>query len=139
VSRTLSANQIWALVAYLESQGGQVDVTAADLEAEAASGEDPAGGSGAAVVATTDPQELLNQMQCLACHRLGSQGQEVGPPFDGIGGRRDGAYIRGSILDPAADVSTGYEQFAGVMPTNFGERLSAAQLEAIVDFLSGQR
>jgi mono/diheme cytochrome c family protein len=139
VSRTLSTNQIWALVAYLESQGGQVDVTAADLEAEAASGEDPAGGSGAAVMATTDPQELLNQMQCLACHRLGSQGQEVGPPFDGIGGRRDAAYLRGSILDPAAEVTTGYEQFAGVMPTNFGERLSAAQLEAIVDFLSGQR
>jgi mono/diheme cytochrome c family protein len=139
VSRTLSTNQIWALVAYLESQGGQVDVTAADLEAEATSGEGPTGGSGAAVIATTDPQELLNQMQCLACHRLGSQGQEVGPPFDGIGGRRDAAYLRGSILDPAAEVTTGYEQFTGVMPTNFGERLSAAQLEAIVDFLSGQR
>ncbi len=139
VSRTLSANQIWALVAYLESQGGQVDVTAADLEAEAESGEETAGGSGPAEVATTDPQELLDQMQCLACHRLGSQGQEVGPPFDGIGGRRDAAYIRGSILDPAAEVATGYEQFAGIMPTNFGERLSAAQLEAIVDFLSGQR
>jgi mono/diheme cytochrome c family protein len=139
MSRTLSANQIWAVIAYLESQGGQVDVTAADLEAEAPGGEGTAGGSGAAVVATTDPQELLNEMQCLACHRLGSQGQEVGPPFDGIGARRDAAYIRGSILDPAAEVATGYERFAGVMPTNFGERLSAAQLEAIVDFLSGQQ
>ena len=139
VSRTLSANQVWALVAYLESQGGQVDVTAADLETEAPSGEGPAGGSGTAVAATTDPQELLDQMQCLACHRLGSQGQEVGPPFDGIGDRLDATDIRGSILDPAAEVAAGYERFAGVMPTNFGERLSAAQLEAIVDFLSGQR
>ena len=139
VSRTLSANQVWALVAYLESRGGQVDVTAADLEAEAPSGEETADGSGTAVAATTDPQELMNQMQCLACHRLGSQGQEVGPPFDGIGGRLDAAAIRGSILDPAAEVAAGYERFAGVMPTNFGERLSAAQLEAIVDFLAGQR
>ena len=138
VSRTLSANQIWALVAYLESQGGQVDVTAADLEADAVS-EEPAGGTGAAEVATTDPQQLLDQMQCLACHRLGSQGQEVGPPFDGIGARRDPAYIRGSILDPAAEVTPGFERFAGVMPTNFGERLSAAQLESIVDFLASQR
>ncbi len=139
MSRTLSANQVWALVAYLESQGGQVDVTAADLEAEAASEEAPATGGGAAQVATTDPQELLDQMQCLACHRLGAQGQDVGPPFDSIGSRRDADYIRGSILDPAAQVATGYEQFAGIMPPNFGERLSAAQLESIVDFLAGQK
>jgi hypothetical protein len=36
-------------------------------------------------------------------------------------------------------VAPGYEQFAGIMPTNFGERLSAAQLEAVVDFLAGQQ
>ena len=96
-------------------------------------------GGGAAEVATTDPQELLNQMQCLVCHRLGSQGEDVGPPFNGIGARRDADYIRGSILDPAGEVAAGYEQFAGIMPSNFGERLSAAQLEAIVDFLASQR
>lgn len=137
VSRTLSPNQIWALVAYLESQGGQVDVTAADLEAEPADGDDAA--AAAAGPATTDPQLLLDEMQCLACHQLGGQGVAVGPSFDGIGARRDAAHIRRSILDPTAEVATGYEQFAGVMPTNFGERLSAAQLEAIVDFLSSQQ
>ncbi|MGH7529984.1 MAG: c-type cytochrome, partial [Gemmatimonadales bacterium] len=31
LSRTLSPQQVWALVAYLESQGGTVDVTAADI------------------------------------------------------------------------------------------------------------
>ena len=138
MSRTLSANQIWALVAYLQSQGGEVDVTAADLEAEAAGGEDAAPATTAAT-GTTDPQALIDELQCLACHQLGGQGQAVGPSFDGIGARRDAAYIRRSILDPAADVAPGYEQFAGIMPTNFGERLSAAQLEALVDFLSGQR
>ncbi|MGH7572529.1 MAG: c-type cytochrome [Gemmatimonadota bacterium] len=138
VSRTLSPNQIWALVAFLESQGGQVDVTAADLEAETAGGEGAASATGGAS-ATTDPQVLIDEMQCLICHRLGSQGEAVGPPFDGIGARRDAAYLRRSILDPGADVASGYEQFAGVMPTNFGERLSAAQLEAIVDFLSSQQ
>ncbi|MGH7558824.1 MAG: c-type cytochrome [Gemmatimonadota bacterium] len=138
MSRTLSPNQIWALVAYLESQGGQVDVTGADLEAESAGGEGAASAPGAATTAT-DPQVLLDEMQCLICHQLGSQGVAVGPPFDGIGARRDPAYIRRSILDPGAEVASDYEQFAGVMPTNFGERLSAAQLEAIVDFLSSQR
>lgn len=138
MTRTLSANQIWALVAYLQSQGGEVDVTAADLEAEAAD-EEGAAPATTAATGTTDPQALIDELQCLVCHQLGGQGQAVGPPFDGIGSRRDAAYLRRSILDPSADVAAGYEQFAGIMPTNFGERLSAAQLEAIVDFLSGQR
>ncbi len=139
VSRTLSPNQIWALVAYLESQGGEVDVTAADLEAEAAGGEGAPAATPGDGTASTDPQVLIDEMQCLVCHQLGGQGQAVGPPFDGIGAQRDAAHIRRSILDPAAEIPSGYEQFAGIMPTNFGERLNAAQLEAIVDFLSSQR
>ena len=50
-----------------------------------------------------------------------------------------GALADVAILDPAATVSPGYEQFAGVMPPNFGSRLTAAQLEALVGFLAAQR
>jgi mono/diheme cytochrome c family protein len=147
VRRTLSNEQTWALVAYLESQGGEVTVTAADIqetaEATAPGGASAAGGAPAAgaaqPAAATDPVALFQEYGCLACHKLGDQGQEVGPPFDGIGTRRDTAYIRQSILDPAADVSQGYEQLAGVMPRDFGQRMTAAQLEAIVLFLSQQR
>jgi hypothetical protein len=63
----------------------------------------------------------------------------VGPPFDGIGARLSPDEIRAAILDPAATVSPGYEQFAGVMPPNFGSRLTAAQLEALVRFLAEHR
>lgn len=150
VRRTLSEIQIWALVAFMQSRGGEVTVTAEDLEAAGAGGEagasgtaGPAGPSGTAgpvgAVATLDPQELLVEMQCLNCHVLGDQGVQVGPPFTDIGARRDPEHIRRSILDPAADMAEGYEQFAGVMPTNFGERLTAAQLEAIVTYLAEQR
>ena len=138
--RTLSNEQIWALVAYLESQGGEVTVQAADIQATAE--EAPAGGAapGAAPAsATTDPAALLQEFGCIACHKLGDQGQVVGPPFDRVGARRDAAYLRESILDPAADVAAGYEQLAGVMPRDFGTRMTAAQLEAIVSFLSEQR
>lgn len=141
MDRTMGEPQIWALVAYLQSLGGEVTVTAEDLAAPAA----PAAGSGAGPTAagpaaeTTDPQSLLTEMGCINCHQLAGQGQPVGPAFDGIGARRDPAYIRSSILDPAADVAAGYEQFAGVMPTNFGERLTASQLEAIVSFLAEQK
>lgn len=145
VRRTLSNEQVWALVAYLESQGGEVTVDAADISRTAEA--PPSGGAtaegapagGAPGSATTDPMALFQEFGCLACHKLGDQGQEVGPPFDGVGAQRDAAYIRRSILDPAADVPQGYEQLAGVMPRDFGQRMTAAQLEAIVQFLSEQR
>lgn len=146
MDRTLTPSQIWAMVAYLQSQGGDVTVTAADIQAsgegagpEAAGAAPAPGGAAGGTAAATDPRELLTDLGCINCHQLGDEGQAVGPPFTGIGSRRDAVYIRQSILDPAADLTEGYQQFAGVMPTNFGERLTAAQLESIVNFLVGQR
>jgi mono/diheme cytochrome c family protein len=139
-SRTMSDAQVWSLVAFLQSQGGEVTVTAADLQASDADGEAaPAAGAAAGPSATTDPAELIRELQCIACHKLGAEGQEVGPPFDGVGSRLSAEEIRESILDPAASIAAGYEQFAGVMPPNFGSRLTAAQLEAIVGFLSARK
>ncbi|HJU86018.1 MAG TPA: c-type cytochrome [Gemmatimonadota bacterium] len=140
MSRTMSEAQVWSMVAYLQSQGGEVTVTAADIQAATPSGEAaPAAGAAAGPSATTDPQELLRELQCVACHKLGPEGQEVGPPFDGIGSRLSADEIRTAILDPAASVAPGYEQFAGVMPPNFGSRLTAAQLEALVGFLEARK
>jgi len=143
MSKTLSDAQIWSMVAYLQSQGGEVTVTAADLQAAAGSEEGAGGGAAAGGTAgpsaTTDPVQLFQEMQCIACHKLGSEGQEVGPPFDGIGSRLSSEEIRAAILDPAASISPGYEQFAGVMPPNFGSRLTAAQLEALVGFLAERK
>ena len=63
----------------------------------------------------------------------------MGPPFDEIGARVDADYIRESILDPAARTSEGFEEFLGTMPPIFGDQLTASQLEALVQFLQGQR
>ncbi|HUF89742.1 MAG TPA: c-type cytochrome [Gemmatimonadota bacterium] len=134
--RTLSDAQIWAVVAYLQNLGGDVTVTAEDLATPAAEATDT---GAAAAPAATNPVEIMDQYGCLACHQLGDQGQLVGPPFDGMGGRLDREQIRRGILDPAAEITPGYEQFEGVMPPNFGERLTAAQLEVLVEYLAEQR
>jgi mono/diheme cytochrome c family protein len=142
--RTLSRAQVWALVAFLQSHGGEVTVTAADA---GAGGERPAAGAGATpppaaagpATASLDPLELLRAHQCLACHQLGGEGVPMGPAFDGIGRRLDAAALRTAILDPAADVAAGYEAFAGVMPANYGSVLTAAQLEVLVTYLAGLR
>lgn len=150
-SRTLSNTQIWALVAYLESQGGEVTVTAEDIQATAGeetstpggtatasaqAGTPPAGGAGGG---STEPMEIMRANACFGCHTLGEEGMEVGPTFNGIGARRDVDYLRRSILDPNAEAAEGYEQLLGAMPPNFGETMTAGQLEAVVRFLAEQR
>lgn len=140
--RQLPEDQIWALVAYLESLGGEVSVTAADLPAAGAAPTAPAGGApagGAAFSATLDARELLQQAGCIACHQMDGAGAPIGPPFDGMGGRISMDRIRRGILEPNADTAAGFAQFAGMMPATFGQQLSAAQLEAIVQFLGGRR
>jgi len=42
---------------------------------------------------------IFNQM-CIACHSLEGQGGKVGPALDGVGSRRDRAYIAKWLLDP---------------------------------------
>jgi mono/diheme cytochrome c family protein len=149
MSRTLSDAQIWAMVAYMESLGGEVTVTPADLQAAETGGGAGAGpaaaapgaptGPAGAAAGATDPVALLQANACLACHQLGEEGGPMGPSLNGIGARRDAASIRRSILEPNADTTAGYEAVAGTMPATFGSQLTAAQLESIVTYLAGLR
>ncbi|MGD8866631.1 MAG: c-type cytochrome [Gemmatimonadales bacterium] len=140
IARILSQDQIWALIAFLQSHGGEVTVTAADLTGSAGAEQGSPGAAQAlSVPAGLDPRALMNELGCLTCHKLGEEGTAIGPALTDVGARRDAAYIRESILDPAAQAAEGYENFAGVMPTNFGDRITASQLEALVAFLAEQR
>lgn len=146
MSRQLSPAQIWAVVAFLQSQGGEVTVTGADVGAGGASGAAPgagtpaAGGAGAAPgSATMDPLALLRELGCLACHVFQGEGGPIGPELTKIGARRDVEYLRESILRPEAQIAQGFEPFAALMPRDFGHRLSAAQLDTLVRFLASQK
>jgi mono/diheme cytochrome c family protein len=143
--RNLSEQQVWATVAYLQRQGGEVTVTADDFGSSTGASElgaetgSPAAGSLPPIAGDpADPKALLRSAGCVACHVLDGEGGPVGPPFDGIGAQRDADYLRRSILYPNADTAQGYETFAGTMPVTFGEQFTAAQLEAIVSFLAGR-
>ena len=139
-ARTLSEAQIWSLVAYLESQGGTITVTGADIPDEAApAGGAPAGGGAVATSTSMDPKQLLTDNLCLGCHMLDGAGPPLGPSFDGIGGKRTADQIRQGIVDPNATAAPGFEAVKGVMPTTFGQALTAAQLEALVSFLAARK
>jgi len=137
--RQLSVGQIWAIIAFLQSQGGEVTVTMDDIPVEGAAPDTPTPGEPSAFSEVSDPRQLLNDNACLGCHVLDGTGGPVGPSFDGIGQRLDAAAIRKAVLEPNADVSPGYEQTAVRMPTTFGSQLSARQLETIVTFLAARQ
>jgi mono/diheme cytochrome c family protein len=139
LSRTLSPQQLWALVAFLESQGGTVDVSASDVPA--ASGTPAAGTAGAAKFAdgSTDAMVIIRAGGCLGCHKVGSEGGAIGPDLTRIGSRLSTAQLREAILVPDAKIAKGYEQFVGVMPKTFGDQLTAAQLESLVRFLASRK
>lgn len=139
LSRTMSAQQIWALVAFLQSQGGEVTVTGEDLPAEGGGATEGGQTGGGFAGGATDPVTLLRDGGCFGCHKLGDEGAELGPDFSRIGARSSAAIIRQGILDPDARVAPGYENFKGVMPKGLGDQMTATQLEAIVQFLASRK
>jgi len=147
MTKQLSPAQVWSVIAFLESQGGTVDVTASDIPSTAttsATYTTSTGGAGAAGGAafaggSTDPKAIIQAAGCLACHKLEGQGQVIAPDLTHVGSRRDAESIRKKILDPASSIAKGYEKLAGIMPKAFGTMMNAAQLEAVVQFLAGHK
>jgi mono/diheme cytochrome c family protein len=137
LQQTLGSAKLTALVAFLQSQGGEVTVqlSAADLEDSQASAT---GG-----VAGTTPAEIFTNAGCVACHNLpalGAAGQ-VGPDLSTVGSRLSADEIRRSILFPderLAEACPSGPCLPGLMPKAFGSTLSAMQLETLVAFLSEQ-
>jgi len=137
LQQTLGEAKITALIAFLQSLGGEVTVTLSAEAAEAAEGPASAGIAGATA------EEIFTNAGCVACHTLQATGAigQVGPDLSGVGARLTPDEIRRSILFPdeviAQDCPTG-PCLAGLMPKAFGDKLSANQLETLVAFLSLQ-
>ncbi|MSR22303.1 MAG: c-type cytochrome [Gemmatimonadetes bacterium] len=137
VGRVMTPAQVWSLVAFLESNGGEITVTGADIPPEAPRG---AGGAvvaagGGMMVTGTDPAEIVGQ-NCMTCHQVGTTGVPLGPRLNGVGTRLTPEQLRQSILDPAAAASPGFEALIQTMPKDWGNRLTATQLESVVGYLS---
>ena len=83
---------------------------------------------------------------CGACHLLSDAGGagQVGPPLDGIGevagtrinGISAADYLEASILNPDEFVVPGYP--AGVMPLDYGAKMTPAEVQVMVDYLLSQ-
>jgi mono/diheme cytochrome c family protein len=135
----LNRSEVWALTAFLESLGGTVDVTLADIPATVG-----AGGSGgtAAAAEVKIPGDVklgkavfMGKGTCLACHKAGDiPGTPVGPDLTQIARIQTPDYIMRKILDPKS-TGTVANYPAGVMPQDFGTRLTSKEYVDLVAFL----
>jgi mono/diheme cytochrome c family protein len=146
MTKQLSPQQIWAVISFLESQGGTVDVSASDIPATSSTsttsptgGGGGGGGGGGLAGGSTDAKAIIQAAGCLACHKLDGQGQVIAPDLTHVGSRRNAESIRRKILDPASSTARGYERLAGIMPKAFGTMMNAAQLEALVQYLAAHK
>jgi len=144
--QTLGEAKVTALVAYMQSLGGEVTV---QYTGEQAVGS--ASATGGELVQGNTAEEILTAAGCTGCHTIGAIGvpQGIGPDLSTIGASMDAEEIRKSIIDPDAVISEacpgkgeGGNQVTGpcppaLMPKDYGQKLNATQMEMLVMFLSG--
>jgi cytochrome c oxidase subunit 2 len=82
---------------------------------------------------------------CGSCHTLKAAGStgKIGPDLDHLAadarkaGKPLADYVKESIVKPDAYIVPGFQK--GVMPTTFGQTLSAAQIDALVKYVTGSK
>jgi cytochrome c oxidase subunit 2 len=98
--------------------------------------------------ASNDPeargQKIAKTSGCLACHSLDG-GKMVGPTWKSLSGSTltlndgssvtaDEAYLKESIVDPDSKIVQGFPP--GVMPGNYGQRLTDQQIADLIAFIN---
>jgi cytochrome c2 len=144
--RAMKPGQLQAVVAYLQTLGGDATLKGTDIESfekfgcgEAAGG---GGGGGAAVAEVKpvgSPAEAWAEFGCEGCHSIDSDEVKTGPSLKGIGTRMKKWEILDALINPDATIADGYG--GGVMEgaiaaRDFYSRMSGKDYKAFVDWLS---
>ena len=135
----LNRSEVWALIAFLEAQGGTVDVTLNDVPSTVGAAAGGGGGTPAEVKIPGDPKAgeavFAGKGTCIACHKAGKVGASpVGPDLSQIAKIQTPDYIMKKILDPkGSGTVAGFPP--GVMPQTFGQTLTGKEYVDLVSFL----
>ncbi len=76
---------------------------------------------------------MISKYGCGACHKIAGQQGTIGPDLTKIGAMRDVDYLRRSIIDPNADIAEGYPP---IMPPDFKDKMTAGELEMLVNYMA---
>lgn len=140
----LAYEEVVAVVAYLQSLGGTPAVKVGDIPHPPKEGErvaSAAQATGGGAPRSTAPDAIIERYGCRACHVIGGHGGNLAPSLERTGvqaaqrvpGQSAEAYLRQSLLDPNAYVGEGFTR--GLMPADLGDRMTAREMEALVQYL----
>jgi mono/diheme cytochrome c family protein len=81
-------------------------------------------------------KEIFAAQGCGSCHTFSAAGSSgtTGPDLDKALQGKDAEYVHESIVDPNAETAEGFPP--GIMPQDYGEKLSEKQLADLVAFLT---
>ena len=125
-------------ITYTVGTLGVASVTAAQVAGEIVTPTETAGSA----TGPQSPPQLFVAMGCAGCHMLGTLGVGVtGPNLNDlidvagtrVAGEDAATYVHNSIVHPNDFVVEGFP--AGVMPANFADRMSEAEIESLVTWL----
>jgi len=144
LGRQLNDLELVAVVAFLQSQGGEVAVNGQTRfpkwrgEGAVVAAATPVAAAAASLAGMSGP-ELMQQWGCVTCHKLDAPDKLLGPSLWDIGARKDTAYIRESILEPDVVVVEGFPP--GLMKstldgTGFYQKVPLQDLNSIVNYLT---
>lgn len=144
ISNLLTDEEILAVIAYLQSQGGTPTVTMAHQSQY--SGTNPYDFSGGAdegdgmKALNLDGPGIFSKFSCNTCHLVEKSDIVLaGPSLHDVGNRLSTPTIYESILDPEAQITAGYE--GGTMSAllngnGFYEQVTSKDLKILVDYLA---
>jgi putative heme-binding domain-containing protein len=109
---SLSLKEIKAIVAYMTSLGGDLDMEAIDTKPSEITQRFYSKIAAAAEAGGGDPElgATVYEDNCVDCHTLNDEGGEVGPDLSGISAKGL-KYISEAILQPAKSITKGFETY----------------------------
>jgi putative heme-binding domain-containing protein len=114
---SLTADEIRAVITYLQSLGGEVDAAAIQLPAAVAQAAGAqAEGAAFRLYLPGDPERgealftgEVGDVACGKCHTVAGEGGQVGPELTDVAGRQTLENIVQSILEPSAVIASGFD------------------------------
>ncbi len=77
---------------------------------------------------------VFAQAGCIKCHRVGSEGERLGPELTNIAERFQGAKLLQQVLDPSTEINKQYQTWVAV--TNEGQTVTGLMVEQTDDRIS---
>lgn len=112
----LNVEEIKAIIAYLQSQGGEVDTWAIDIDKDML--PPPPKYNPFQIGNAQKGAVLFKEAGCVSCHTVGThKSTSAGPDLSEIGAYRDWRWLSQSILDPNAEIGVNWRYATLVVKT----------------------